>query len=480
MSDDKNMNLEKLKTGLTYDDVLLVPQRSAIRHRSQVFVKTKLTKNINLDIPLISANMDTVTESEMAIALAREGGIGIIHRFSSIEKEVAEVKKVKRHVGFVLEKPYTLGPKETLNEARRLMQNSGIASFIIVDKRDHVLGILTRRDMLFESNGKKEVEKIMTPFNKLICEKPKVSITKAKAIFKKNRIEKLPLLNAGKKLVGLITARSIENFENNPIATKDKHSRYRVGAAIGAVGDYLDRAKALVKADVDLLVIDVAHGHNEVALKAIRKVRKRFKDIELIGGNIATAKGALDQIKLGVDAIKIGIGPGGICTTRVVTGIGIPQFTAIVECAKAANKYQIPVIADGGTNYSGDIVKALAAGASSVMLAGWFAGTDESPGEIILRNGQKYKFHRGSASFMAVADRDRSRRLNTIVPEGVEAMIPYKGAVSDIIYQLLGSIRSGMSYCNAMNINQLKKNAQFIRITEAGVKESKAHNIEQI
>lgn len=474
------MSTNNINLGLAYDDVLLIPQKSTIKHRADVSLKTKLTKNITLNTPFISANMDTVTESAMAIALAREGGIGIIHRFNSIEKQVKEITNVKRKEGFVVDKPYTLLPNATIQEARNKMKLLKIAGFIVVNKNDRVVGIITRRDMVFEENEAKEVRKVMTPFSKLIYEKPSITIKKAKIIFNKLRIEKLPLLNKNKKLVGLITARSVENFENNPLATKDRHGRFRVGAAIGAVGNYLERAKELVKKDVDLLVIDVAHGHNEIALTAIKTLRKKFKNIDLIGGNIATKKGASDQIKFGVSTLKVGIGPGGICTTRTVTGVGVPQLSAIQQCAQAAKKHNIPIIADGGTNFPGDITKALAAGASSIMLAGWFAGTDESPGKVILRGEKKFKAHRGSASFMAVADREQGRKLNTIVPEGVEALIPYKGAVSDVIFQLRGALQSGMSYCNARTIPQLQKNAHFIRMTEAGFRESKAHNIEQI
>jgi IMP dehydrogenase len=340
---------------------------------------------------------------------------------------------------------------------------------------------------LFVTDDHLPVSKFMTPFSKLVYASPKVTQEKAKSLIKKYKIEKLPLIDNQGYLTGLITSRSLEHFTRFPFSTKDQYGRLRVGAAVGAVGDYLDRAKKLIEAGVDALVMDVAHGHNEVALNAIGRLRKAFKDTDIIGGNVATAKATFDLIKLGVNAVKVGIGPGGLCTTRIVAGVGVPQFTAVSECSTLAKKYKVPIIADGGTNFPGDIVKALAAGGSTCMLAGWFAGTDESPGGIILKGGAKFKAHRGAASFMAVSDRklenlefkDESK-LNTVVAEGVEALIPYKGKVSDVIYQLLGALRSGMSYCNATSIEELHKNAEFIRVTEAGFRESKSHNVQEI
>lgn len=473
--------------GLTYDDVLLVPRRSRIAHRADVSTQTNLTAKIELKIPFISANMDTVTESAMGIALAHAGGIGIIHRFMSIEQQVHEVKRVKRHEGFILYKPFTLHPSATLGQARIEAGKNHVDSFIIVDEKEKVVGILTRRDMLFVENNDAYVYQLMTPYEKLIYAAPNINREKAKALIKKHKIEKLPLLDKNKELKGLITSRSLEHYSTFSDSTKDKYGRLRVGAAIGAVGDYLDRAKALTDAGVDALVIDVAHGHNEVALAAFSKVRKTYKDISLIGGNVATVDALKDMIKLGADAVKVGIGPGGLCTTRIVAGVGVPQFTAVVECANYAQKFKVPIIADGGTNFPGDIVKALAAGASTCMLAGWFAGTDEAPGGIIYRNGLKFKAHRGAASFLAVSDRKMESgeitsvdRLNSIVPEGIEALIPYKGRVSEVIYQMIGALRSGMSYCNAYTIAELHKNAQFTRITEAGLRESKSHNVTEL
>jgi IMP dehydrogenase len=472
--------------GLTYDDVLLVPRRSFVDHRLDVSTKTKLTRHIDLSIPLVSANMDTVTESGMAIALAREGGIGIIHRFMTIEEQVEEVKEVKRNVGFLLYEPYTLYPNTPMQKIWEITRKKHVHSFIVVDGQNHVMGILSKRDYMFEGNSKKEVQDLMTSFPKLITATEKITITQAKKLFHRHKIEKLPLIDSKRRLKGLITAHSVSAYEKYPFSTKDAHGCYRVGAAVGVVKDYLDRADALVDAGVDVLVVDVAHGHNDVALRAMGEIRKRFKHIDLIGGNIATKEGAQDLIERGVDAVKIGIGPGGLCTTRIVAGVGVPQLTAIMACSSLAKKYNVPLIADGGTNYPGDITKALAAGASSCMLAGWFAGTDESPGGIILRKGMKYKVHRGSASFLATADRQiklenkTEQQLNSVVPEGVESLIPYKGSVSDVITQLLGALRSGMSYCNAPSIKELQKHAHFIRITDAGLRESKSHNIEEL
>lgn len=476
----------KLLEGLTYDDVLLIPQKSFINHRSDVSTKTKLTRNIELAVPFVSANMDTVTEGEMAIALAKEGGLGFIHRFMTISEQVSQVEKVKRHEGFVLHDPYTLAPDTTLKKVWQIKNERKIESFIIVDEKNKILGILTRRDYLFETNLGLKVKDLMIPVKKMVLGKEGTSFSEAKKIFHQYKIEKLPLVDKNKVLKGLITARTVQNYEKNPFSTKDKYGRYLVGAAVGVVKDYLDRTKELINAGCDCLVVDVAHGHNEVALKAVSNIRKKFPYINLIGGNVATPEGTLDLINRGVDAVKVGIGPGGLCTTRIVAGVGVPQFTAVSGCFKVGRKRNIPIIADGGTNYPGDITKALAAGGSCCMLAGWFAGTDESPGGIILRKGMKYKVHRGSASFLATADRkiklenNTDKQLNTIVPEGIESLIPYKGKVFDVIYQLLGALKSGMSYCNAKTIPELWKNARFVKITEAGFRESKSHNVEEL
>lgn len=476
----------KIPEGLTYDDVLLIPQRSYVDHRAEVSLKTMLTRHISLNIPFISANMDTVTEADMAIALAREGGIGIIHRFMTIEEEAEQVKKVKRNEGFILGNPYTVSPYTPLIKVINKAMKTGVDAFLVVDDKNKLLGVLSKRDYSFEEDFNKKVRDLMTPTKKLITGKLGIKITEVKKIFARNKIEKLPLIDKQGKLQGLITRRAIRNNEKFPYSTKDSHGRYLVGAAVGVVNDYMERAEALINAGCDVIVVDVAHGHNNVAMKAISTLRKKFKDIDLIGGNVATAEGARDLINLGVDAVKVGIGPGGLCTTRIVAGVGVPQLTAVMECSAVAKRKKIPVIADGGTNYPGDMSKALAAGGSTCMLAGWFAGTDESPGGIIMRKGMKFKVHRGSASFLATADRKielenhNEHQLNTIVPEGVEAMVPYKGKVADVIYQLSGALKSGMSYCNAKTIPELWKNARFTKITEAGFRESKSHNVEEL
>lgn len=476
----------KIQEAYTYDDVLLIPQKSFVDHRSEVSTKTKLSRHIELFTPFVSANMDTVTKADMAIAMAREGGIGIIHRFMTVEEQAEEVSRVKRNVGFVLDTPYIVKPDTRLFKVWDMAQKYDVDSFVVVDTNQKVVGILCKRDYIFEENKDKRAVDCMTPLKNLIYGKPNTPVTDAKKIFQKNKIEKLPLLDREGRLKGLITAKSIVNYEKFPYSTKDKDGRYRVGAAVGVVKDYVERAKALIDAGVDALVVDVAHGHNDVALRAVSELRKKFKDIDLIGGNVATAAGATELIAKGVDSVKVGIGPGGLCTTRMVAGVGYPQFSAVSECSAVGHKKGVPIIADGGTNYPGDITKAMAAGASCVMLAGWFAGTDESPGALILRKGAKYKVHRGSASFLATADRSMSldnkteHQLNSIVAEGVEALVPYKGGVEDVIFQLAGALRSGMSYCNAKSIPELWKNAKFVKITDAGFRESKAHNVAEI
>ncbi len=476
----------KIQEAYTYDDVLLIPQKSFIDHRSDVSTKTKLSRHIEMFTPFVSANMDTVTKGNMAIAMAREGGIGIIHRFMTIEEQVQEIQSVKRNVGFVLDNPYTISPETKLSKVWAMAQKYNVDSFVVVDASKKVVGILCKRDYVFEENKEKEVLSFITHLKDLIHGKASTSVAEAKRIFRSKKIEKLPLIDKGGYLKGLITAKSILNFEKFPYSTKDEFGRYRVGAAVGVVKDYMERAEGLIEAGVDVLVVDVAHGHNDVALRAVSQLRKKFKHIDLIGGNVATPEGTLALIAEGVDAVKVGIGPGGLCTTRMVAGVGYPQFTAIMECSKVAKKKGVPIIADGGTNYPGDISKAIAAGASCVMLAGWFAGTDESPGALILRKGVKYKVHRGSASFLATADRSMKldnkseHQLNSIVAEGVESLVPYKGGVSDVIYQLAGALKSGMSYCNAKSIPELWKNARFVKITDAGFRESKSHNVAEI
>ena len=482
--------------GLTYDDVLLVPQKSQIRSRSSVNTSTNLTRKIKLAIPYISSNVDTVTESEMAIAMAKMGGIGIIHRFMTIERQIYEVDKTKRSEGFIMGNPLALLPNSTLGEARFAMRERSVSSFIVVDEKQHVLGLVSDRDILFERDETKKVTELMTPREKLIMARPSVTLDEARAIFKKYKIEKLPLVKNGGTLLGLITARTVVNEERFPQATQDEKGRLCVGAAVGVVGDYMERAAELVKVGVDILVVDIAHVHSIHGMTAVKTIRRKFPKVGLIGGNIATSEGARDLIRLGCDGLKVGIGPGGICITRMVAGAGVPQLTAIMECAKVAQKARVPVIADGGTNYPGDMTKALAAGASTVMLTGWLAGTDESPGAVIIHNGQKVKVHRGAASFSAVAARkiagvagqmrkelaeaDLDDELEKVVPEGVETFVPYKGEAKDVIQQLVGALKSGMSYANARSIRELWRNARFMEISAAGFRESKAHNVKEI
>lgn len=488
--------MKNIPLGLTYDDVLLVPQKSRIESRSDVNTTTKLSHNITMAIPFVSSNVDTVTESAMAIAMAKLGGIGVIHRFLPIEREVEEVRRVKRSEGFVMGNPFTLSPGQTAAEAKSLMKRHGVTSAIIVDQHMKVLGLVSERDMWFLADETVTMKDIMTPAEKLITASVTATLKEARVLFRKHKVEKLPLLHTDGKLGGLITSRTVLNEDIYPRATKDAQGRLRVGAAVGVVGDYIERVQELITAGVDVIVVDIAHVHSTHGLSAVKKLRKLCHSVDLIAGNIATPQAASDLIRLECDAIKVGIGPGGICITRVVAGVGVPQFSAILDCASVARRARVPLIADGGTNYPGDMTKALGAGASSVMITGWLAGTDESPGSIILRKGQKYKVHRGAASFTAVAARKLSvvsgqvrkeiaeaeldRELEDIVPEGVESFVPYKGSAKDVIHQLVGAVKSGMSYCNAQTILELWKHAQFVQITAAGLRESIQHNVEEM
>jgi len=488
--------MKPIPLGLTYDDVLLVPQKSRIQSRSDVITKTKLSRNISLAIPFVSSNVDTVTESAMAITMAKLGGIGIIHRFMTIDREVEEVTRVKRSEGFIMGTPFTLSPDHTVGEARKRMKQQRVSSAIIVDRNKRVLGLVSDRDMWFLSDNAIRMVDVMTPAAKLITADVNVSLKEAREIFRKHKVEKLPLLRKDGVLGGLITSRTVLNEDIYPQATKDGKGRLMVGAAVGVVGDYLERAEALIKAKVDVIIVDIAHVHSVHGLTAVKKLRRLCKSVDLIGGNIATPQGARDLIRLGVDGLKVGIGPGGICITRMVAGVGVPQLSAIMMCSKISQNAHVPLIADGGTNYPGDMTKALAAGASNVMITGWLAGTDESPGSIILRKGQKFKVHRGAASFSAVASRmvsgvsgqvrkeisehEIEKELEEIVPEGIESFVPYKGSAKDVIHQLVGAVKSGMSYCDASTITELWKHAQFMQITTAGFRESTQHNVEEM
>ncbi len=475
------------KEGLTFDDVLLVPKRSPIISRSQTDLKTKLSTNIKINIPIISANMDTVTESDMASALAREGGIGIIHRFTSIQDQVKEVLKVKRSESVIIEQPYTIGPHNTIKEAHVIMSEKGISGLLVEDSNKKLCGIITRRDIVFEKNLNMNVSNLMT--KDVISAKVGTTIEQAKEILHKNKMEKLPILDEEKKIIGLITGKDILKMEKYPNASKDKKGRLLVGAAVGVKGDYLERTEALLNNGADVIVVDIAHGHSDNAINTVKLIKKAFPACELIAGNVATEKGTEDLIKAGVDAVKVGVGSGSICITRIVTGSGVPQLTAIIDSVKIAKKYDIPVISDGGTRTSGDITKALAAGSSSVMIGSMFGGTDESPGKTLVKNGKKYKMYRGMASFSASLGRKYRENsetnvdnddLNDYVPEGVEAMVPYKGSVIEIIRQLVGGIRSGLSYCGVKTISEMYENAEFIKISAAGYKESQPHDVDVI
>jgi len=463
---------------LTYDDVLLVPQKSTVKSRQEVETTAKLTKNITLKIPLISANMDTVTESRMAIALAKNGGVGIIHRFCEIDTQVREVHKVKRQQNIIIENPFTIAPDKTLGQAKEQAEELSCTGFLVVDDQNRLLGIITRRDMIFCSDEQTPVKVLMTPKEKLITASSEITVEAAKELFKKYKIEKLPLVDEFFKVRGLITEKDIAVNSYDRNSAVDAKGRLLVGAAIGASDDFLERAKALLAAEVDVLVIDIAHGHSINAINAIGRVKEKFPPVEIIAGNVATSAGALDLIKAGADAIKVGIGPGSICTTRVTTGFGVPQLSAILNIAPVCQTYGVPLIADGGIRQPADLVKALAAGADTVMIGGQFAGTEEAPGPVISYRGRQYKISRGMASLTAALNRPKAKEQSQpITPEGIEARVPYRGPVKNILEQYLGGLRSGMSYGNARNLIELRK-CQFIRITNAGLIESNSHDNE--
>ncbi|MGN6624810.1 MAG: IMP dehydrogenase, partial [Candidatus Nitrosocosmicus sp.] len=461
--------------------------KSPIVSRSQTNLRTKLSTNIKINIPLISANMDSVTESNMASTLAREGGIGIIHRFMTIQDQVSEVLKVKRSESVIIEQPYTIGPNNSIKESNDLMLEKGISGLLVEDDNKRLCGILTRRDIVFEKDPTLKVSSLMT--KDVVYANVGITIEQAKEILHKNKVEKLPVIDSEKRITGLITGKDILKMEKYPNASKDKKGRLLVGAAVGVKGDYLERTEELLDNGADVIVVDIAHGHSDNAINTVKLIKKAFPTCELIAGNVATESGTEDLIKAGVDAVKVGVGSGSICITRVVTGSGVPQLTAIIDSVKIAKKYDIPVISDGGTRTSGDMTKALAAGASSVMIGSMFGGTDESPGKTLIKNGKKYKMYRGMASFAASLGRKyrenaemniESDDLNDYVPEGVEAMVPYKGSVVEIIRQLVGGVRSGLSYCGAKTINEMYEKAEFIKITTSGFKESQPHDVDVI
>jgi IMP dehydrogenase len=465
---------------VTYDDVLLLPAKSSVLPR-ETDVRTRLTRQIELNIPLISAAMDTVTESEMAIALAREGGIGILHKNMTIQRQAEEVDKVKRSESGMIRHPITLGPKQTVREALEVMRKYSISGIPIVQE-EKLVGILTNRDLRFEPNLDLEVSKVMTIAN-LVIAPVGTTLEEAEVILQKNRIEKLPVIDKNGKLRGLITFKDIQKKKRHPFACKDSLGRLRTGAAVGVTSDTLDRVSALVEAGVDAIIVDTAHGHSKGVLTMVKLIKSRF-DIQLIAGNVATAEATRDLIKAGADAIKVGIGPGSICTTRVVAGVGVPQVTAIMECAKAAAKSQVPLIADGGIKQTGDIAKAIAAGADSAMLGSLFAGVEESPGEKVLYEGRSYKMYRGMGSMEAMKAGSRDRYfqdveddIQKLVPEGIEGRVPFKGSLSETVHQMIGGLRAAMGYCGCHTIKDMKSKAQFVRMTDAGLRESHPHDI---
>jgi len=489
------MKETKLRQGLTFDDVLLVPAYSEVL-AAEVDTRTRLTREIELQIPLLSAAMDTVTEAKTAIVMAEEGGLGFIHRNMPPANQAEEVEKVKKFESGMIINPITARPHQKLIDVLLMMKKHNISGVPVTDDSGKLLGILTNRDIRFEKNLDLKVEKIMTRKN-LVTVQEGISLEQSKALLHKHKIEKLLVVDKQNRLKGLITIKDIEKTEKHPNACKDELGRLRVGAAIGVGKEDLKRAGELIEAGVDVICVDTAHGHSRNVLEQIKAVRKAFKNCQLIAGNVATAEGTKALIQAGVDAVKVGIGPGSICTTRVVAGVGVPQITAIMECAQVARAKGIPIIADGGIKYSGDITKALAAGADAVMIGSLFAGTDESPGELILYQGRSYKLYRGMGSLGAMLEGSARRygqevsyedilnqpdeqtgvSLGKLVPEGIEGRVPYRGPLSASIYQLIGGLRSGMGYCGCKTIKELKKKARFIQITSAGLRESHVHDV---
>lgn len=472
----------KIEEALTFDDVLLVPAKSSVLPR-EVDVTTYLTPEIKLNIPIISAAMDTVTEANLAIALAREGGIGILHKNMSIERQCEEVDKVKRSESGMIKDPVTLTPEKTIREALELMKKYSVSGIPIVDTSKRLVGILTNRDLRFEPNERLKVSQLMTKEN-LVTAPMGTTLEKAEKILQRHKIEKLPVVDKKGVLKGLITFKDIMKKKRHPYACKDEHGRLRVGAAVGVTKDTFDRIDALTLAGADAIIIDTAHGHSEGVIKTISEARKKFRYIQLIAGNIGTYEAALDLINCRVDAIKVGIGPGSICTTRVIAGVGVPQISAVMNAYRASIKSGIPVIADGGIKQTGDVAKALAAGAHSVMIGSLFAGVEESPGETILYEGRSFKSYRGMGSLGAMKEGSKDRYFQDVeddiaklVPEGVEGRVPYKGPLENTIYQLVGGLRAAMGYCGVKNIAELRKKAKFVKITSAGLKESHPHDV---
>ncbi|MBI2257394.1 MAG: IMP dehydrogenase [Flavobacteriia bacterium] len=474
-------NLHPIQEGLTFDDVLLVPAYSEILPR-EVSIKSQFTTQITLNTPIISSAMDTVTESGLAIAIAQQGGIGVIHKNMSIAEQAKEVRKVKRSESGMILDPIILHENALVSDALRLMKENRIGGIPVVDENHHLKGIVTNRDLRFEKNNMRPVNEIMTK-NNLITTKDGTNLAQAEDILQENKIEKLPVIDSNNKLIGLITFRDIIKVKEHPFSCKDSFGRLRVSAAVGVTDDTLERVKALVEAGVDAIVIDTAHGHTKGVVEVLKKVKNIFPSLPCVVGNIATGEAAKFLADAGADAIKVGIGPGSICTTRVIAGVGVPQLSAINDVYQAIKEYKIPIIADGGIRYTGDIVKAIAAGADSVMLGSMFAGVEESPGETIIYEGRKFKAYRGMGSLEAMHKGSKDRYfqsdeddINKLVPEGISGRVPYKGTLSEVMYQLIGGLRAGMGYCGSEDISQLKQ-AKFVRITQAGVKESHPHDV---
>lgn len=472
----------KINESLTFDDVLLVPRHSTVLPRD-VNLETKLTREISLNIPLVSAAMDTVTEARLAIAIAQEGGIGILHKSMSIEDQAAEVMKVKKFESGIIKDPVTVRPNTTIEQLLALREKYHFSGVPVMDG-EKIVGIITNRDVRFETNLNQPVSNLMTPEKKLITVKEGASRDEIIRLLHKHRIEKILIVNDAFQLRGMVTVRDILKAKEKPDACKDSHAQLRVGAAVGTGGNTEDRVIALVEAGVDVIIVDTAHGHSQGVLNRIKWIKKKFPDMQVIGGNIATAEAALDLIKVGADAVKVGMGPGSICTTRIIAGVGVPQISAIMNVSQALKNKGIPVIADGGIRYSGDLCKAIAAGASSVMIGGLFAGTEEAPGEVVLFQGRSYKAYRGMGSVGAMSrgssDRyfqEKTEDSEKLVPEGIEGRVPYKGTLVAVTHQLMGGLRASMGYTGCKNLEEMRTQTEFIRITTAGIRESHAHNV---
>ncbi len=474
------------EVALTYDDVLLVPQHSDVESRRKLSTSTQLTSKIDMKIPIVSANMDTVTEHEMAIVMAREGGIGIIHRFMTIDDQVRQVMRVKKAKSYVVDNPITLKTSDTVGDVKRIVEETYTGGIVILDETEKVVGIVTTRDLLFEENGHRTLSEVMT--GDVITAPSDTTLKQAEKILHEHRVEKLPLVDADGRLTGLMTVKDIMKLAEYPNASKDMRGRLAVGAAVGVKGSELKRVERLLEAGADCIVVDIAHGDSNLEIGIIKQIRKNFPQAQIIGGNVATAGGTQRLIDAGVDAVKVGVGPGSICITRIVAGAGVPQLTAVMRCAEVARPQGVPIIADGGIRTSGDIVKALAAGASTVMLGSMLAGTDESPGMLITRKGHRYKASRGMASLQATLAR-KSREgeaeitkeeIEDYVSEGVEATVPYRGSAREMLKQLVGGLQSGMSYTNAHSVEELYEKAVFVRMTPVGLRESHPHDVDVI